>query len=82
MTHDEILQMVTDIMREYFDNDTIVLNQDTTAEDVPEWDSFNHVNILIAIEQRLKIKFLTSEVEGLHNVGELVALIQKKGPKG
>ena len=78
MTHEEALDVVTEIMREYFDDDDIKLTAETTADDIPAWDSMNHVNIIIAIEQRLKIKFKTSEIESLHNVGELVAVIERK----
>jgi acyl carrier protein len=78
MTHEEILQIVTQIMREYFDDDEIVLTPETRADDVPAWDSMNHVNIIIGIEQRFNIRFLTSEIEGLRNVGELVNVIGRK----
>ena len=78
MTQAEILQAVTEIMREFFDDDELRLTPETTADDVPAWDSLNHVNIIIGIEQRLKIRFLTSEIEGLHNVGELVKVIERK----
>lgn len=82
MTHEETLDVVTEIMREYFDDDDIKLTVETTADDIPAWDSMNHVNIIIAIEQRLKIKFKTSEIESLHNVGELVAVIERKTAAG
>lgn len=82
MTHEEALDVVTEIMREYFDDDDIKLTAETTADDIPAWDSMNHVNIIIAIEQRLKIKFKTSEIESLHNVGELVAVIERKTAAG
>ena len=82
MTHEEALDVVTEIMREYFDDDDIKLTVETTADDIPAWDSMNHVNIIIAIEQRLKIKFKTSEIESLHNVGELVAVIERKTAAG
>jgi acyl carrier protein len=78
MNDDEILQALTEIMREYFDDDGLVLTRSTTAEDIPAWDSLNHVNIIVAVEQRFRIHFLTAEVEGLHNVGALIDLIKRK----
>jgi acyl carrier protein len=45
---------------------------------VPEWDSFNHINLIVAIESRFKIKFQTAELEQLHTVGHLADLIAKK----
>jgi acyl carrier protein len=49
-----------------------------TATSVPEWDSFNHINLIVAVEVRLKIKFQTAELESMQTVGHMVALIEKK----
>jgi len=73
-----ILQQLTDIFRQIFDNDSIVLAPETTAEDIAEWDSFNHINIIVAVEAHFGIKFQTAETEELKNVGHLVELIQRK----
>jgi acyl carrier protein len=82
MTDPEILAVIQQIMREYFDDDDLIIEASTTANDVEAWDSMNHLNIIIALEQRFKIKFLTSEVEALHNVGDLVAAIGRKLARG
>ena len=50
----------------------------TTAENVEEWDSFNHINIVVAVEARFGVKFLTAEIEELKNVSDLVDLIWKR----
>jgi acyl carrier protein len=47
------------------------------ADDVPGWDSMNHINLIISTESRLGIKFKTAEIEGLRNVGHLVEVISK-----
>ncbi len=73
-----IYRQLTEIFRDVFDDDTIVLTPETTAADIPDWDSANHVNLIVSIEVRLKIKFKTIEVESLHNVGHLVSLIEQK----
>lgn len=73
-----IYRELTDIFRDVFDDDSIVLTPDTTAADIHDWDSANHVNLIVAIEVRLKIKFKTIEIESLHNVGNLVALVEQK----
>lgn len=78
MTDAEILQKLTGIFRDVFDDDSLVLTEQTTADDVDEWDSFNHINIIVATEAGFRIKFQTAEIEGLKNVGHLVALIQRK----
>jgi acyl carrier protein len=78
MDKPKILEEITNIMRDYFDNDDLVLTMQTTAADVKGWDSLNHVNIAVAIEQRFGIRFATAEMEEMHNVGDLVNLIAAK----
>jgi acyl carrier protein len=78
MTHDEIFHTVVGVLREYFDDDDLQITPQTVADDVEDWDSISHVNIIVTLEQRFKIKFATSEVEAMKNVGQLVAMIEKK----
>ena len=73
-----IYRQLTEIFRDVFDDDSIVLTPATTAAEIHDWDSANHVNLIVAIEVRMKIKFKTIEVESLHNVGHLVMLIEQK----
>ena len=73
-----IYRQLTEIFRDVFDDDTIELTPETTAADIHDWDSANHVNLIVSIEVRMKIKFKTVEVESLHNVGHLVHLIEAK----
>lgn len=74
----QILQQLTEIIRDVLNDDTLTLKPDTVAADVPEWDSFNHINIVVATEAKFGIKFKTAELEQLRNVGEFVALIKQK----
>ena len=74
----EIYTKLTDIFRDIFDDDSITLTPETTAADIAEWDSFNHINLIVATEARFKIKFQTAEIESLKNVGHFVSLIEKK----
>jgi len=69
---------VEDGLRDVFDDDSLVAAPELTAADVPEWDSFNHINLIVAIESRFKIKFQTAELEQLHTVGHLADLIAAK----
>lgn len=78
MSQDEILLQVVDIMRDVFDEDDLVVNGETSAEDVEEWDSLSHVRLIVAIERKFGFKFSNSEIDGLHNVGDLVKVIAKK----
>lgn len=78
MTKQEILLALTDIMRDVFDREDIVITNDTTADDIDEWDSLSHIHIIVAAEGRFKIKFMAAETEELKHVGELVDLIEQR----
>jgi acyl carrier protein len=78
MRSEEIYAQLTTIFHDLFDDDTLVLTPELTAADVPDWDSFNHINLIVVIETRFKIKFQTAELEQLHTVGHLATLIEQK----
>ncbi len=78
MQQSEIYAQLTAIFHDLFDDDSIVLTPQLTAADVPDWDSFNHINLIVAVESRFKIKFQTAELEQLHTVGHLAGLIAAK----
>jgi len=73
---------VQEVFRNVFGDETIVLTDDMTAADVPGWDSLGHLNLIIALEKRFKIKFATAEIAKLkednQNAGTLLALIARK----
>ncbi|MDC8758294.1 acyl carrier protein [Janthinobacterium fluminis] len=77
MTTLPVLDTLTELFRDVFDDDAIVLTAATTADDVPAWDSLNHISLLVAAEMRFGVKFRTAEMENLKNVGELAALIAR-----
>jgi acyl carrier protein len=74
----EILERLKKIIGQVVGNDEITINRDTTAEDVPGWDSFSHNNIIVGAEMEFGVKFNTAEMEDLKNVGDFVALIEKR----
>lgn len=78
MTDAAILDDLTELMRDLFDDDGLVVGPQTKAEDVPGWDSQAHIQLVVAAEQRFGVRFRTSELESLHDVGELVSLISAK----
>ena len=73
-----IYAKLTQIFRAILDNDEVVLTAGTTAEDVPGWDSMNHIFLVVETERQFGVKFQTAEMEELKNVGELVQLIGSK----
>ncbi len=78
MQQQEIVQQLSEIFRDLFDDDSLEIRPALTAADVPEWDSFNHINLIVAIEARFGIKFKTAELESMQTVGHLTDLIQTK----
>jgi acyl carrier protein len=80
MDSTEIYAQLTDIFRELFADDDIVLTPATTAADIDGWDSFNHISVIVAVETRFGVKMSTGEIEKLIDVGALVAAIESKLP--
>ncbi len=73
-----VYNQLTEIFADLFDDDSIVLTPDTTADQIEAWDSLQHINLIVAVEHRFGIKFKTAELEDLRNVGNLVELIEQK----
>jgi acyl carrier protein len=78
MTPDQILQDLTVIFHTVLDDDTLVLTPETTAADVPGWDSMNHITIVVEAERHFGVKVRTAEIEEMRNVGDFVKLIAAK----
>ena len=78
MQQQQLYQQLTEILRDIFDDESLELRPGLTAADVPEWDSFNHINLIVAIEARFGIKFQTAELESMQTVGHLADLVQSK----
>ena len=66
------------ILRDVVDDDEVIVTDDTVAEDVVDWDSTNHVRLIIAVEEAFHIRFDTDEITTPKSVGELVTLIGAK----
>jgi acyl carrier protein len=78
MNQQGIYTELTAILQTVFENPDITARPEMSAKDVPEWDSFNHINILVAAEMRFGIKFRASEIDSLRCVGDFANLIAKK----
>jgi acyl carrier protein len=78
MTEPEIYDTLTAIFRSAMTDDSLVLTAETSPKDIPKWDSFHYVDIILQIEDTLGIKIRSREANKLRNVGELAALIQSK----
>lgn len=75
MKKEEIYEALNEVFQEVFDDDSITVNPETTAEDIEDWDSLEHINLVVAIENRFGIKFNMNEVTSMKNVGEMVDII-------
>lgn len=78
MEQKELLVKVQDIFRDVLDNEDIELTMETTAEDIEEWDSLSHIQLIVAIEKELKIKFTSKEILSWSDVGEMIESISRK----
>lgn len=78
MTKAEIHENVQEIFRDVFDEEDLVITDDTSAEDIEDWDSLAQVRLTVAIEKMFGIKFNFGELTALHNVGEMLELIGEK----
>ena len=78
MDEAQIYSRLAEIFEDVFDDDTIKITPELSAKDVDGWDSLTHIRLLLTIERAFKIKFSTSEIGKLKNVGDLVTLIQAR----
>ena len=73
-----VYEKLTTVFRDVFDEDDIVLEPTTTADDVDGWDSLNHIRLVLAVSKAFGVKFSAAEVGELKDVGEFVELIRTK----
>jgi acyl carrier protein len=71
-------QKLLNIFREVFNDPDLEVNENTTAADVPGWDSFNHMNLVMYIEEEFSVSFSTREIGQMARVGDLMQLLQQK----
>ena len=72
MERNEVLDRVQEVVRDVLDDEEIVLTDQTTADDVDDWDSLSHIQLIVAVEKAFHIKFTSKEILSWKNVGELV----------
>jgi len=78
MEREEIIKEITPIFLDVLDIDKIDLREETTANDIEEWDSLNHIQLVVAIEKYFNIKFTSQEIQGWVNVGDMCKTIISK----
>ena len=78
MTNEQILNEVASIFRQVFDNESLAIQLETNQDDIEEWDSLEHINLLSLIEQKFQIKFDLNDVLHTKSIREIVSLIEQK----
>lgn len=79
MERSDILKQINEIFVDTLDNEDVVIEEQTQATDVEEWDSLTHIQLVVAIEKHFKIRFTSKEIQSWNNVGEMMDCIQEKG---
>ena len=78
MSEEEIYERLNNVFRDVFDDDEIVVNANTTANDIEDWDSLEHINLIVSVEQEFGMKFNMNEVTTMKNVGDMVNIIKSR----
>jgi acyl carrier protein len=74
----DILAALNDIFADVIDEKDVILKRETTARDVEDWDSLNHIQFIVAIEKHFKIKFTRAEIASWKDVGAMCDAIAEK----
>lgn len=78
MSREEIYEKLNEVFRDVFDDETISVNDETTAADVEGWDSHMHISLIDAVEEEFDIRFDMKTVVKMKNVGEMVDVIERE----
>ena len=78
MESTDLIDRITSVFREVFDDDGLVITPEMTAEDIDEWDSLSHIRLIVSHEIEFGVKFKTTELSDLRNVGDFIDLLKSK----
>ena len=81
MTREAVFEKLNTIFRDNFDDDEICLTDETSAEDIEDWDSLEHIRLIAAVEREFGMRFKMGEVSTMKNVGEMVSIIAARATK-
>jgi acyl carrier protein len=74
----QILQQLREVFDEVFEGHSTDISESTTANDIEEWDSLTNIELMVAVEEKFNIKFTSSDINNLQNVGDLCRVVQTK----
>ena len=78
MSEEDIQERLQEVFRENFDDEDLCISDEMDASDIEEWDSLSHITLIVATEEAFGVRFSTSEIETLNNIGEFKKLIVSK----
>jgi acyl carrier protein len=78
MTREEVYAKLNEVFQDVFDDEGITVNDQTTANDIEDWDSLEHINLIVAVEKCFGMKFNMGEVTTMKNVGAMVDIILER----
>jgi len=78
MNREEVFGRLNSVFRDVFDDESIEVTDTTTADDIEDWDSLEHINLVAAVEKEFKIKFSMGQIVSMKNVGEMINIILEK----
>ena len=81
MDREVVRKRLTEVFRDVFDDDSIVLTDNTTANDIEAWDSLEHISLISAVEKEFRMRFTMKEVSGMKNVGEMISIVAERAKK-
>ncbi|MDE6727056.1 MAG: acyl carrier protein [Oscillospiraceae bacterium] len=81
MDREKITERLAEVFRDVFDNEEITISDSTTADDIEEWDSLEHISLIAAVEKTFKMRFTMKEVSGMKNVGEMIDILCERAKK-
>lgn len=81
MDKQKITERLTEVFRDVFDDETLEIGETTTADDIEDWDSLEHISLIGAVEKAFKMRFTMKEVSGMKNVGEMISILCERATK-
>ena len=78
MTREEVFEKLNEVFRDVFDDEDISVAESTNSENIEDWDSLSHINLVVAVEKEFGVKFSMGETQKMKNVGEMVDIILQR----
>ena len=78
MNRKDIFNKIQGVFIDVFDDENLEINNSTNSEHIEEWDSLNHIQLVLSIEKTLSVRFKTGEIQSLKDVGEMIDMLEKK----